>query len=125
MSEDTSDQGAIMQCHANSQVTKRDRRPRFTFGRSSRDDALARHVITEYRRGASLADVLDAPYVRNRTDASARRRLLDRSDVIEAIGAEVIAQLESHSLGRTDRSGRSIGDRAGPGRGVDARSRPS
>ena len=114
-----------MQRHANSRVTRRERRPRFTFGRSSRDDALARHVITEYRRGALLADVLDAPYVRNRTDAAARRRLLDRGDVIEAIGAEVIAQLESHSLGSADRAGGRIGDRAGPERGLDVRLRPS
>jgi hypothetical protein len=104
-----------MQRHANSQVTRRERRPRFTFGTTSRDDALARHVITEFRRGASLATVLDAPYVRNRTDAVARQRLLDRSDVVEAIGAEVIAQLEAHGSGRGDASGGGIGDRAGPG----------
>jgi hypothetical protein len=84
-----------MQRNENSTVSQRKRRPRFSFPTSSRDDALARHVIAEYRRIGSLADVLDSVYVRNRTDAAGRRRLLDRSDVVDAIGAEVIAQLKA------------------------------
>ena len=78
-------------------------RARFDFGTSSVEDALARHVIARYRQGGSLAEVLDSPYVRNRTNAAARRRLLDRSDVVDAIGAEVIDQLKAQSARRLDR----------------------
>ena len=69
------------------------------FGSSATEDALARHVITEFRRGRTLADVLDDPYVTNRADAAARRRLLDRSDVISAVGEEVVGQLRAQTDG--------------------------
>jgi hypothetical protein len=73
------------------------RRPTFGFGSSATEDALARHVISEYRRGRGLADVLDDPYVTNRADEGARRRLLDRSDVIAAVGEEVVSQLKAQT----------------------------
>jgi hypothetical protein len=67
------------------------------FGSSATEDALARHVITEFRRGRPLAEVLDDPYVKNRADASARRRLLDRSDVVSTVGEDIVAQLRAGS----------------------------
>jgi hypothetical protein len=77
----------------------RGRKPTLGFGSSATEDALARHVISEFRRGRPLAEVLDDPYVKNRADTAARRRLLDRSDVVSAVGEDIVEQLRS----RTDR----------------------
>jgi|SoiMethySBSTD1v2_1073268.scaffolds.fasta_scaffold1140025_2 hypothetical protein len=71
------------------------RKPTLGFGSSATEDALARHVITEFRRGRPLAEVLDDPYVTNRADAAARRRLLDRSDVVSAVGEDIVDQLRA------------------------------
>ena len=95
--------GATVNQQEHTSSRERKHRARFDFGTSSVEEALARHVIATYRQGGSLADVLDSPYVRNRTNAAARRRLLDRSDVVEAIGAEVIDQLKAQRARRLDR----------------------
>jgi hypothetical protein len=71
------------------------------LGGSSHDDALARHVIAEYRHGRPLGEILDDPYLRNRADERTRRRLLDRADVIEAVGDEVVGQLRSRLTAAT------------------------
>src|SRR3954447_25410100 len=70
-------------------------RPSLGFGSSATEDALARHVITEFRRGRPLAEGLDDPYVKNRADTAARRRLLDRSDVVTAVGEDIVEQLRA------------------------------
>jgi hypothetical protein len=76
---------------------ERGHRPSLGFGSSATEDALARHVITEFRRGRPLAEILDDPYVTNRADAAARRRLLDRSDVVSAVGDDILEQLRAHA----------------------------
>jgi hypothetical protein len=75
------------------------RKPTLGFGSSATEDALARHVITEFRRGRPLAEVLDDPFVKNRADAGARRRLLDRSDVVSAVGEDIVAHLRASTAG--------------------------
>jgi hypothetical protein len=62
------------------------------FARSRAEDFLASYVIREYRAGRSLADVLDDPYVRNRSSPQERARLFERPDVIQAIGTETAAE---------------------------------
>lgn len=56
------------------------------FARSSREDQLAAYVIREHAAGRSLDDILDDPYLKNRADEQQRRRLLERPDVIRAVG---------------------------------------
>jgi hypothetical protein len=63
------------------------------FARSSREDQLAAYVIREHASGRTLDDILDDPYIRNRATEEQRRRLLDRPDVIHAVG--------EHSRGTT------------------------
>ena len=67
------------------------------------EDSLARYVVREYRRGRTLADVLDDPYVRNRSTPEQRARLFERPEVVRAVGDETaatFAQLTAADLGR-------------------------
>ncbi len=54
-------------------------------------DRLATYVIREHERGRPLAEILDDPYLRNRTTPEQRQRLLDNPEVVRAIGAERIS----------------------------------
>ena len=63
------------------------------FTRSKREDHLVRYVIRECSRGRSLNDVLDDAYVRNRASEQERARLLDRPEVIAAVGTYTIEEL--------------------------------
>ena len=61
----------------------------FTFlsTRSSKEERLSAYVIREHERGRPLAEILDDPYVRNRATPQELARLLDRPEVIHALGA--------------------------------------
>jgi hypothetical protein len=63
----------------------------FLFTRSSQEDRLATYVIREHQRGRSLDDVLDDPYVRNRAQPQQIARVLDRPEVIHALGESAVA----------------------------------
>lgn len=62
----------------------------FLFARSSSEERLAAYVIREHERGRSLSEILEDPYVRNRTTPRERERLLDRPEIIRAIGDDTI-----------------------------------
>jgi hypothetical protein len=63
----------------------------FLFARSGNEDRLAAYVIREHGRGRTVADILDDPYVRNRSTEQQRARLLERPDVIRAVGDHTAA----------------------------------
>ena len=52
-------------------------------------DSLAAYVIRENRAGRPLQEILDDPYLKNRATDEQRLRLLDRPDVIRAVGEDV------------------------------------
>jgi hypothetical protein len=62
----------------------------FLFQRSSQEERLAQYVIREHDRGRSLSEILEDRYLLNRTTVQQRERLLDRPEVIRAIGDESI-----------------------------------
>ena len=62
----------------------------FLFERSSGEDRVTAYLIREHERGRSLAEILDDPYVRNRTTPQERERLLDRPEVIRALGEDTV-----------------------------------
>jgi len=62
----------------------------FLFTRSSQEERLAAYVIREHDRGRSLDEILDDRYLINRTTPTQRQRLLDRPEVIRAIGDDAI-----------------------------------
>jgi len=63
----------------------------FLFQRSSAEERVAAYVIREHERGRSLQEILEDPYVRNRLSPEQRARLLDRPDIIRAIGQDTVA----------------------------------
>jgi hypothetical protein len=67
----------------------------FLFARSGVEDRVAAYVIREHARGRSIDEILEDPYVRNRLTEQQRLRLLDRPDIIHAVGNDVIAELKS------------------------------
>jgi len=55
-------------------------------------DRMATYVLREHERGRPLAEILEDPYVKNRTTEEQRARLLDNPDIVRAIGEDSIAQ---------------------------------
>ena len=62
----------------------------FLFQRSSAEERLAAYVIREHDRGRDLAQILEDNYVQNRLTPQQRARLLDRPEVIKALGNETV-----------------------------------
>ena len=60
----------------------------FLFARSSAEERLAAYVIREHDRGRDLDEILQDRYLINRSTPSQRQRLLDRPEVIRAIGGD-------------------------------------
>ena len=71
----------------------------FLFQRSSGEERVAAYVIREHSRGRPLAEIMEDRYIQNRLTPEGQRRLLDRPEVIHAIGKgeleAVQAQVES------------------------------
>jgi hypothetical protein len=67
----------------------------FLFARSAAEDRVAAYLIREHRRGRRLAEILDDAYVKNRLTPQQCERLLDRQDVIHAIGHEEVEQVKA------------------------------
>jgi hypothetical protein len=62
----------------------------FLFQRSSAEERVAAYVIREHDRGRDLSEILEDRYVQNRLTPDQRPRLLDRPEVIKAIGKDTI-----------------------------------
>jgi len=62
----------------------------FLFAKSGKEERVATYVIREHDRGRSLAEILDDPYVRNRCTPQETARLLDRPDLVKALGGDVV-----------------------------------
>lgn len=67
----------------------------FLFTRSSQEERVAAYVIREHERGRSLDEILEDPYVRNRLTPAQRSRLLDRPDIIRAVGDDTVEATRS------------------------------
>jgi hypothetical protein len=50
-------------------------------------------VIREHARGRSLTEIVDDPYVRNRSTPEERARLLERPEVVAALGDNALEEL--------------------------------
>jgi hypothetical protein len=62
----------------------------FLFANSTKEERVAAYVIREHERGRPLDEILDDPYVRNRLTPQQRSRLLDRTDIIRAVGDDTV-----------------------------------
>jgi len=64
----------------------------FLFQRSSAEERVASYVIREHERGRDLSEILEDRYVQNRLTPEQRARLLDRPEVIKAIGNDTVSR---------------------------------
>lgn len=64
------------------------------FASPRRERYLSQYVVREFARGRSLQEILEDPYVRNRSTAEERARLLERPEVVAAIGEQAVADLK-------------------------------
>jgi hypothetical protein len=69
----------------------------FLFVRQRRDEYVQRYVVREFASGRSLDEILDDPYVRNRTTDEQRARLLEEPELIAALGAQAARDLEARA----------------------------
>ncbi len=69
----------------------------FLGARSSGEDRIAQYVIREHERGRPLSDILDDPYIRNRTTENERKRLLDRPEVVRSLGHDVVERAKTEA----------------------------
>jgi hypothetical protein len=58
---------------------------------TSKEEALAAYIVREHRLGRSLVEILDDPYLKNRATEEQRLRLLERPEVIRAVGEDTAA----------------------------------
>lgn len=66
----------------------------FLFARSSKDERIAAYVIREHDRGRRLDEIIDDPYIRNRATPRELARVLERPEVIEALGQATVAEAQ-------------------------------
>jgi hypothetical protein len=66
----------------------------FLFAGTSKEERIAAYIIREHDRGRSLSEILDDPYVRNRATEREVARLLDRPEVIEALGRATVSEAQ-------------------------------
>ena len=64
----------------------------FLFTRSQNEDRITQYVIREHHRGRPLEEILDDNFVKNRCTPQQIGRLLDRPEIIQAVGNDVVAQ---------------------------------
>ncbi len=63
----------------------------FLTSRSQKEEIVAEYVIREHHSGRTLAEILKDAYITNRLRPEQVKRLLDRPDILHAIGEDMIA----------------------------------
>jgi hypothetical protein len=63
----------------------------FLFARSSQEERVASYVIREHALGRTLGDILEDRYVLNRLTPNQIARLLDRPEIVHAVGDDTVA----------------------------------
>ena len=61
----------------------------FLFTTKGAEDRVAAYVVREHDRGRSLNDILDDPYVVNRCSELEIKRVLERPEVVKAVGDDI------------------------------------
>ncbi len=64
----------------------------FLFASKSNEERVAVYIAREHKRGRSLSDILDDPYIENRCSEQELARILERPDVIHALGDDIAAE---------------------------------
>ena len=67
----------------------------FLGSRSQTEERIAQYVIREHHRGRPVHDILEDHYVTNRCTPEQVRRLLDRPDVLHALGESLVNETKT------------------------------
>jgi hypothetical protein len=67
----------------------------FLGSRSATEERMAQYVIREHHRGRPLTEIVDDHYVTNRCTPEQIKRLLDRPEVIHALGEDLVNRAKS------------------------------
>lgn len=62
----------------------------------SKEEALASYIIREHKQGRAVNEILDDAYLKNRTTEDQRLRLLQRPDIIRAVGENTAEEAAQH-----------------------------
>lgn len=71
----------------------------FLFAQSSREERVAEYVVREHHTGRRLAEILQDRYVQNRLTPQQQARVLERADVIHAVGTDDLEAARSYLSG--------------------------
>ena len=63
----------------------------FLSSRSQSEERVTQYLLREHHRGRPVAEILEDPYVTNRLNPEQIKRILDRPEVIHALGNDVVA----------------------------------
>jgi hypothetical protein len=64
----------------------------FLFATKGAEERVAVYVVREHKRGRSLDEILDDPYVRNHCTDRELARVLERPEVVHAFGDDIVAE---------------------------------
>jgi hypothetical protein len=64
----------------------------FLSSRTQSEERIAQYVIREHHRGRPVHDILEDHYVTNRLTAEQIKRLLDRPDLLHALGEGLVSE---------------------------------
>jgi hypothetical protein len=67
----------------------------FLGSRSQTEERIAQYVIREHHRGRPVHEILEDHYVTNRCTPEQIKRLLDRPDVLHALGENLVADTKT------------------------------
>lgn len=67
----------------------------FLGTRSKNEERMAQYLIREHRLGRSLAEIVEDHYVTNRFSHEQIARVLEREDVIRAVGEDTAAEAKT------------------------------
>ena len=67
----------------------------FLSTRSAGEERITQYIIREHHRGRPLREILEDHYVTNRCTPEQIRRLLDRPDMIHAVGEDLVARTKT------------------------------
>jgi hypothetical protein len=67
----------------------------FLSSRTQSEERVAQYVIREHARGRPLSEVIEDHYVTNRLTAEQIKRLLDRPDVLHALGESLVNEAKT------------------------------
>ena len=67
----------------------------FLFQRTTQEERVADYVVREHARGRPLGEILEDHYVTNRCTPEQIKRLLDRPEVLHALGEDLVSRTKT------------------------------